>query len=993
MTHTVDDLWRLFEQASRMPYGAGQIAATEQLIRHADAVGDPHLAFAARMLGTNAYVYGGEPAKSFVTFSWCLADFDRKPGPYHQRYVHNLFWHFKYMVNALLKFPEVPLDRTYAVLDDMERRYRDAGHSLHAVYSYRHHVARHIGAEEEAEEWYRKWIAAGRDDLSDCAGCDPSSQARHLAKTGRDEEAVALAEPVLAGRLSCVEQPQGILTTLLLPYLRTGRRDAARDAHRQAYRRLRGNLADMDSIAEHVEFCALTGNEARGLEIVERHLDWLDRAPSPSAAMDFAASAALVLRRLHDAGHGDLTIHRRAHGDRPAADVAVGILAAELAELATSLAARFDARNGTPAQSRRIEARLMAEPIGEYLPLSATARRSVVPRPRGKQARAMVPSAGGAGASSPAVPPVAADGTTAVVRDAAASRPDIPAGAAAVELLALAEKYELVEETEQVLAVLAEFDARFDEAELDAALVAARAEFRGHERYRTGDLDGAEVEWRRSAELYRSAGEPVRAWSVTGRLGVLRCMQGAAEEGIELVESSAEFLAEHGTPRQEAAAHARVGLALLTLERLPEALQAHERADRTLAAAFGEELDSEPGVAHLAARVALVRAQILGHMERPEEFLIAADAAREAYRRLGSAAGIAAAGVIYAQAVDDPAEAVEAYDEAVRAAGSDEVAVDAWLGRARALLAMERTAEAIDDFVEVIGICAERGIEDGAAFIRFELAHTYYRAGRNLEAAEAGEEALVGLIRIGAQVDADRCRHMLASIYMDLGEGDAALEMLDQLAANLDGPDNLPARGQVLEEAGDLLYRIDRDLLAAERFAAAMDAYRLAGLQLDQLRTARRQATALHWADEGPAAVEALERADEVSTGLAEEVASEPAAVWERAMLGYDAARILIGVDRLDDALSRITVVPAQFRSIEAFGEALQADLLVGEVLLRLDRAGEAEPVLRNALAALPRDSGAVRQAAWLLARALSDLGRSAEAEALATEYDLENDD
>ena len=42
--------------------------------------------FAARMQATTAYVYGGEPAKSFVTFSWCRREFDRDPSRYDQRH-------------------------------------------------------------------------------------------------------------------------------------------------------------------------------------------------------------------------------------------------------------------------------------------------------------------------------------------------------------------------------------------------------------------------------------------------------------------------------------------------------------------------------------------------------------------------------------------------------------------------------------------------------------------------------------------------------------------------------------------------------------------------------------------------------------------------------------------------------------------------------------------------------------------------------------------
>ena len=133
---TVDELWQLLNESRHLPFGAGQIAAVEQVLRHADATGDRHLMFASRMQATEAYVTGGEKAKSFVTFSWSLSDFDREPAPFHQRYQHTLLWHFKYMITALVDFPEIPLARTYAVLDDMERRYRGerphAARRLHA---------------------------------------------------------------------------------------------------------------------------------------------------------------------------------------------------------------------------------------------------------------------------------------------------------------------------------------------------------------------------------------------------------------------------------------------------------------------------------------------------------------------------------------------------------------------------------------------------------------------------------------------------------------------------------------------------------------------------------------------------------------------------------------------------------------------------------------------------------------------------------------------
>ncbi|WP_213455741.1 hypothetical protein [Rhizomonospora bruguierae] len=962
MSHTEDELWNLLQQANRMPYGAGKTALVEQVIRHADAGRHEELAFVARMLGTNAYVYGGEPAKSFATFSWCLAEFDQRPQPYHGRHAHNLLWHFKTMVSALTKFPEVPLERTYAVLEDMERRYRDGGHSMHAVFANRHSVAEHIGDAAAADGWYEKWCAAPRDELSDCAGCDPTSKAWHLVNRARDGEAVALAEPVLAGRFTCTEQPQSILATLLLPYLRTGRRDEARDAHRRSYRLIRGDLANLADIGTHVWFCAVTGNEARGLEIVQRHLDWLERAPSPYAAMEFGASAALLLRRLAAGGHGGLTVHRRANGDRPAADLPVEALAEELAGAAAAIAARFDARNGTEYQSRRVTERLGAEPLVDYLPLSAVARR----RPG--------PAASGAGQNDgrPGVGPAES-------AEKPADEPEIPAGATALELLDLAEKYARTNRSRAGWAVLRALDERYPESALTGYEAARRADARGHERAESNAMAAAEELWRAAAEGYRAAGDEVRAHGALGKVGLAMCLSERADEGLPMVRAAAAYVTEHGDAGRQASAYGRLGMALLATGRAPDALPELDRAVAEAARA------DDP---YLSADLMLRRAHCLAALDRPEELAAAVAVAREAARPLGGDVHVAAA-LLAAATAPDAGQAVVIYDEAVTAARG-RLELDARAGRARALLAAGRAAEAVDDLVEVVAACTEQGLVEGAAFTRFELAQAYRRAGRPLEAAEAGEEAVAALDRLGAQEGADRCRYLLAGVYQELGEDEAALAGYDRLIENLNGFDNLPTRGQMLEESGDLLYRKDRDAEAARRFAGAAQAYAAAGLPLDVLRARRRAAIALRWAQDAPGSLAALAEADAAAAALPADQAAEPGAVWELAMLGYEAARVLIGAERVEDALPRVLPVPQRFRSVEAFAEAMLAELLLGEVLLRLERPAQAEPVLRGALTGLPRDAEALPQAAWLLAQSLEMQGRAEEAQSVRDEYGLE---
>ena len=117
---------------------------------------------------------GGEPARSFVTFSWCLAEFDRDPVRHGGGREHCSCGSSSTWSSALPKFPEVPLGHTYDVLDDMERRFRAGGHSMQAVYAHRHRVAGHIGDSAPPRSGTRAGGRAARRQLSDCVGCDPT---------------------------------------------------------------------------------------------------------------------------------------------------------------------------------------------------------------------------------------------------------------------------------------------------------------------------------------------------------------------------------------------------------------------------------------------------------------------------------------------------------------------------------------------------------------------------------------------------------------------------------------------------------------------------------------------------------------------------------------------------------------------------------------------------------------------------------------------------
>ncbi|MCO6010188.1 hypothetical protein NE236_35010 [Actinoallomurus purpureus] len=882
---TVEQAYELMSRAGELPYGQARTIMVEEALRQAEAAADERLAYRLRNHLRTEYVQSGERAKAFAVFVRCLSDFDRNPDLGEE---HLLYWGFKSTVTGLTKFPEIPLDRTLAVLDDMERRYRLADGGLQPVHMCRTVVTQHVHGAEAAEEWYTRWHAAPRTRLSDCEGCDPSMKVAYLAARGRDEDAVALAEPLLRGELGCDEQPQTILTELLPVFVRTGRLEAAADAHRRAYRAQRDRLAELWGIAVHLEFCARTGNEARGLELLERHLGWLDRAPTPHEGMRFAATAALLLRRLTEIGHGDVSVRRPAHGDRAAAEVPAAELHADLTRHALDVAARFDARNGTPEQGRLIREVLDAEPLVDHLPLTPYARRT------------------------PAPPP------------APAPQADLAAVDDVDRLLDLAEEHWRRRESAAALAAWRRVDAIG--GELSLVQQGRRVDGEGLERLLAGDPQGATDVWRRSAELYARGGDEECAQAATSRFAAVLCQIGQADAGLPLLEAAFAWLDTHeAKPRRRLAARGRLAAAYGEVGRTDEALALLDGA-------------SPPEDPDELADLEMTRVRVLASAGRDAEVTAALRRAVGGYRRSGQRAALAEAALLLGRRLaaseteEEHAEADGLLTEAVTNAPADMPALRsaAYAVRGERLLARGDAGQAAEDLIEAVAGFTAEGSHYQAAYARQDLCVAYLETGRHLEAAETAEEALPVFEAHGDTDALRRTRYLLANAQRELGEVDAAAEAFTRLAEE-ERAEQPAMAARLLLQAGDLLSDLDKDATAAERFAAAAEASLAAGDPYGTLQARRRQALCVMWSGraEDGLAVMASARA-----GLAALPGDEPAALtWETALIDFDEARILGALERFDEAVAAVERAAAAFTALDQKDPAeaaqnLRADLI-----------------------------------------------------------------
>ncbi len=364
---STDELYQALKENDQRPYGRTRTVTAEELVDAAEQFAEPVPLVHALLELQEAYTYGSEPRKSPVVFARLLTLFDEQPDVFDERLRHMLFWRFKWVANALRQLPEIPLASMRQWLTEMRDRYEKAGLGLQPYYGQSYQLAAHVG--EDTTLAYELWAGRTRTRLSDCEACETCERALYHLMAGDDERALRTWEPVLAGKEFCQEEPARSLSYALLPLLRTGSADRARELHLAGYRGCRRNPSMSGEVGRHLEFCALTGNEARGLELLAENRNLFDEVDSPLDLLDFLTGVEVLLQRVEFLGHGELP----AAGYAGRTWTAAG-LRAEVGGRADDLAARFDARNGTTAHTDRRRARLDRAPLLDALELTLRTR-------------------------------------------------------------------------------------------------------------------------------------------------------------------------------------------------------------------------------------------------------------------------------------------------------------------------------------------------------------------------------------------------------------------------------------------------------------------------------------------------------------------------------------------------------------------------------------------------------------------------------------------
>lgn len=794
-----DALRRAMAENGEAPEGPARNARAERLLAEAEKLNIPLAVIEALGHQLKVYNYSSEKDKMFVPFARLLRLWDERPEDFDEYETHTLHWVFKWVSSGMLDQPHVPLASVEKWLGEMEHRYRLAGHTERAVRSAEFNVAAHIGDLPRAERAYAAWLAADRDRMADCHACELHGQGWWQTERDRDAEALRLWAPVLEGELTCAHEPHTTLAASLLPLLRLGRLDEARAHHLRGFRLVRAMESMRGAFADHVEFCALSGNEARALELLAERPAYFTDTGQPRSRLEFLSVVTLLMDRLTGLGLGEQQVPGPAGRVWTARE-----LAAHARAEALDLAGRFDARNGTSYVSERTRARMAQAPLVDRLPLGV---RSAA-RPTG----AVVTP-----------PPAPAQ------KQEPDQEPDLAALIAEARRLSDNLRPNAVEAWEAV-------SRAAEGVELDPR---ARAEIADHRGMDLGPEGVALFE--RAAELYAESGDPGEALAARARGAFVRALAGDMEAALTAIAGPYDEIlalyAEDGTGVRQTAS-VLMGRARILLQRVREAEEAPVGPAEG-APGDGASPSRSAASVHADAEAAVREVIALVDGRAGDDVQLAARGAEG----LAMLAELAAIG-------GDPASAAELFG---RAAGGFVAAGLPWFaveyearlaGLAHHLGEVAEAERALRSALEHGGPYLEA---TGRAQLHLQLAEVLGGLGQPEEAAEHALEAAHWADEAGQGPTLGAwARHLLGGFLLRQGRWAEAAEVLESALPDLSAATHGDgAVVQALWWLGDCLGELGEHRAAAERRLQAAEIAKLWPEQHDHATLAHLAAESL----------------------------------------------------------------------------------------------------------------------------------------------------
>ena len=328
--------------------GTARLNGIRDAIRQADLAQDLRWMFIFRYDYIEESIFCGDRYYAMIMFPELLQLFDEHPElNENDRSSYDMLIVFRWMVEAVQEFPQVSREEVDKYFRLYKQRLQECGYSLNNYYMKRCLIYMHIDRDISILS-YDKFLEIPPDDMSDGKALCTDFMVEFNLYLGNEEKALALAKPILEGKLrDKINLPHSTQNEFCQYYAKTKQFEKAIPYMTPLEKKVDGDLYHMHHVGTILSLYSRLNLE-NGIRLFNRNYSLYLGSKNPWLKFYFISGAVHLFDSMVKHGMGtDLVKVPESPILTAVAENDTKKVAEILRKECTELAQRFDKRNGT----------------------------------------------------------------------------------------------------------------------------------------------------------------------------------------------------------------------------------------------------------------------------------------------------------------------------------------------------------------------------------------------------------------------------------------------------------------------------------------------------------------------------------------------------------------------------------------------------------------------------------------------------------------------
>ncbi len=289
------DPCQLQTELDQIAHGRVRLDAIYSAIQQADQEGDYENGFLFRGELIRESAFYNDYMDAYIIFPEYYAMYEKYPD-LNENYSWNVIWKFKWIIENSDCFYQISMDEVKKYLNTFKHMSETLGFSRRTYYYLMFQLYEYSDL-EKANQYYERFQAEPRDDLSDCKACELSSEIQLQLLNDREKLALEMFKPLSNGIYSCTEQPSFTYAKFGKYYFGKGEYEKAETYYKKFYSSLLKDRLYSDRIGNMLENNSFT-NPDKTLKIFLKYFPRVLESRESAEIVNFSIGACYLWKQI-----------------------------------------------------------------------------------------------------------------------------------------------------------------------------------------------------------------------------------------------------------------------------------------------------------------------------------------------------------------------------------------------------------------------------------------------------------------------------------------------------------------------------------------------------------------------------------------------------------------------------------------------------------------------------------------------------------------------